>query len=255
MILGYYGDMVMALDMTVHTEIPEMHAFGAIPFPVGPAARVQRRGTAQGARSADIGSLAEPFRSHCVAPGTLIDTVRGPVAAGHLRPGDDLLTRNRDLRRIRWIGHIRFKAASRLVDGACPIRIGAGVLGDEFPRRDLFVSPEQAVLVSSRAVEQICGQSEAFVRAADLLHVPGVGVVRATWAVYVCILLDAHEVLTAEGVGIGSFRPQPEMTRCFPSPLKESLFGAAPALRYAAGSAAYVAARPSLNAREARLVL
>ncbi len=206
-------------------------------------------------RGADIPSHAGRFRAGCISPVTRLRTSQGNLAAGLVKRDDLILTHDGKPSAVRWVGHIRFKSSKWLTEGACPVRILAGALGGGLPHHDLLVSAEQTVLLSSPLVERISGKREAFARAGDLTHLPGVEIVRVSWAVYVCILLDSHDFLSAEGVGLGSFRPDSAVTQCFTEQLRNSLFSVAPALRYDGGAATYVETRPQLNQREVRLVL
>lgn len=202
----------------------------------------------------DVGSPSVPFAANAVAPGTLFATSRGAVPAETIRPGDMLET-DRGAQPVRWVGHLRLKAASCLQDGACPVRIGVGALGQGMPFRDLVVSPGQRILLSGARIERLCGAPAAFVRAGDLLHLDGVESVRTSWAIYVCLLFDTQEVLDVAGARFGSFRPDRDAARSLSAKLTASMLCTVPRLRYEPGAASYVAPYPSLNAREARLVL
>lgn len=107
----------------------------------------------------DVG--ADPL---CFLRGTRIDTARGPVAVEDLAIGDTVMTAERGVATIRWIG--RQRRDSRLCANDLPIRIAAGALGDGLPLRDLYLSPTHALgvegclvhaaaLVNGRTIHQV----------------------------------------------------------------------------------------------------
>ena len=107
----------------------------------------------------DVG--ADPL---CFLRGTRIDTPRGPVAVEDLAIGDTVMTAERGVATIRWIG--RQRRDSRLCADDLPIRIAAGALGDGLPLRDLYLSPTHALevegclvhataLVNGRTIHQV----------------------------------------------------------------------------------------------------
>lgn len=83
----------------------------------------------------------------CFFPGTRIATPTGERAVEELRRGDLVLTAAGVAAPVRWIG--RQTVATAFADPArsLPIRIKAGALGEDLPRRDLLVSPGHALLV------------------------------------------------------------------------------------------------------------
>jgi collagen type I alpha len=84
----------------------------------------------------------------CFAPGTLIELDRGPTPVETLRPGDVALTRDGEAQPIIWIGHRMIDCARHPNPAAVwPVRIQADAFGPGLPTRDLFLSPDHAVLV------------------------------------------------------------------------------------------------------------
>jgi hypothetical protein len=86
----------------------------------------------------------------CYRRGTLILTDRGEAAIEHLRTGDLVRTAlTGTTQPIVWIGrrHIdcRHHPAPRKV---WPVRVAAGAFADNVPHRDLWLSPDHAVLLS-----------------------------------------------------------------------------------------------------------
>ena len=57
------------------------------------------------------------------------------------------------------------------------IRVSAHALGQKQPERDLILSPQHRLCLSSNIVERIIGEHQALVSAKDLLDLDGVDVV------------------------------------------------------------------------------
>ncbi|WP_299686491.1 Hint domain-containing protein [uncultured Tateyamaria sp.] len=137
----------------------------------------------------------------CFAAGTLINTCQGARAAADIRPGDKVQTRENGLQEVVWVGsrtmhyqHLALHPQSR------PILIAAGALGAGTPVHALVVSPQHRVLVSSKIVERMTGQSEIMVPAKKLLGIPGVEhYLPDAGVTYVHILCRTHELVVANG--------------------------------------------------------
>ena len=132
----------------------------------------------------------------CYCRGTLILTDRGELPVEDLRIGDGLITRSGAVRPIRWIGRRsyagRFAAGNRDV---LPIQIGRDALGDDVPRRDLFVSPLHAMFLD-----------DVLIPAAALVN--GRSIVQMEWVEqveYFHLELATHDVIFAEGAPSETF--------------------------------------------------
>ncbi|GLK86363.1 Hint domain-containing protein [Ancylobacter defluvii] len=89
----------------------------------------------------------------CFLTGTRIATPTGEVAIETLKAGDLVLTSEGAARPVRWLAR---QTVSRLFADplrVLPIRIVAGALGENLPRRDLFVSADHALLVDGVLVQ------------------------------------------------------------------------------------------------------
>jgi len=145
----------------------------------------------------------------CFTPGTRLRTETGEVAIEDLMPGDRLLTRDDGPQEVVWSGH-RHMSGARLfaMPDQRPIRLRRGALGVDRPDADLVVSPEHRVLVQGRAAQDLWGEDEVLVRAADLVGDRYVTVdhsLRQT--VYIHLMLDRHQVIWANGLEVESFHP------------------------------------------------
>jgi hypothetical protein len=137
----------------------------------------------------------------CFTAGTLIATGRGEVKVEDLKVGDLVLTVDRGLQAIRWVGSktLSPKDLARSPNLA-PIRIEAGALGPDLPHATLTVSPQHRCLVRSKIAERMAGEAEVLVAAKHLLGTPGVSVVPADQPVtYIHLLFDRHELVWSNG--------------------------------------------------------
>lgn len=137
----------------------------------------------------------------CFVGGTMILTDRGEITIEELRTGDRVMTKDRGLQKIRWIGssvlsQAELTAAPRLQ----PIRISAGALGRNIPRRDLLVSPQHRILLSPAEARSMFGTDEMLIAAKKLLGVEGIEVAEDQLEVtYFHLLTDRHDIIYSEG--------------------------------------------------------
>ncbi|SHL84061.1 Hemolysin-type calcium-binding repeat-containing protein [Paracoccus solventivorans] len=143
----------------------------------------------------------ETTRVVCFGADALIETDRGPVAAGRLAVGDLVRTRDAGLQPIRWIGSSRLDAAQLAANPRLrPIRIRAGALGDGLPSTDLVVSPQHRVLVRSRIAQKMFGTDEVLVAAKQLCQLGGIDIAEDLDGVtYVHFLFDDHQIVFSNG--------------------------------------------------------
>lgn len=132
----------------------------------------------------------------CFMAGTHIATPQGEVRIETLSAGDMVVTSDGKTAPVRWIGICtvvrRFADPMR----ALPICVRAGALGDESPTRDLFLSPDHAILLGGRLIH-----------AGALVN--GASIFRDTSAAetfkYYHIELDDHSLILANGVVAETF--------------------------------------------------
>ena len=132
----------------------------------------------------------------CYCPGTLIRTEQGDVPIERLRIGDTVTTVSGAHAPIRWIGRrsygSRFIADNRNV---LPVRIRAGALGRNVPRRDLHVSPLHAMFIDGLLVP-----AASLVNGASITQEE-----HASKVEYIHLELARHDVIIAEGASSESF--------------------------------------------------
>ena len=138
----------------------------------------------------------------CLAAGTLVETPGGAVPVEWLRPGDQVLTRDRGAQTLRWVGRRRIGPEEQLAEPKLrPVTIPAGALGNGLPRRALTVSRQHRMLV------QAAGIGEVLVPAVLLDGRQGIrsGVTRGPLMLH-HLLFDRHEIILAEGAATESLR-------------------------------------------------
>ncbi len=133
----------------------------------------------------------EPFCS-CFLAGTRMLTPAGEVAVEGLGIGDLVVTECGDARPIRWIGRIAVNRNGRAPwhADAMPIRIAKDAFGKGSPHRELYLSRSHMVHLDGVLIPIGDVVNGGTIAAVDL---PGDQIV------YYHIVLDAHEVLIAEG--------------------------------------------------------
>ena len=145
----------------------------------------------------------------CFTPGTLITTPRGQIPVEMLRVGDLVITADNGLQPIRWIGRKRMTGARLMAYPELrPVRIRKNAFGSGLPERDMWVSPQHRMLVSSDRVMMDHGEREVLAPAKGLLNDYSITIdygIRETE--YIHILFDEHEIVFANGTPTESFHP------------------------------------------------
>ncbi|MDD9923341.1 MAG: Hint domain-containing protein [Boseongicola sp.] len=143
----------------------------------------------------------------CFVAGTLIVTPAGEVAVEDLCVGDQVLTTSGDVVEIIWRSHTDLDWPGH-DERSRPIVIPADTFGPRSPSRDLWVSPQHRVCLTSTISELFTGHSEVLAPAVGLLAHPLVYQECEVRSVqYHHILLERHEVLVSENLGSESFFP------------------------------------------------
>lgn len=190
----------------------------------------------------------------CFTPGTLIATPQGPRAVEDLRPGDLVLTRDSGLQPLRWVGQRQLGLADLIVRPHLrPIRIAADALGEGMPCRDMLVSPQHRMLIEGARPEMLFGTGEVLVASAHLTSLPGIAQELTAGITYIHVMFDRHEIILADGCWTESFQPGQQVMQGMQASQRAEVLELFPEL--AADDLAYPAARPSLRAHEARVLL
>jgi Hint domain len=157
----------------------------------------------------------------CFVSGTLIRTARGELPVELLAVGDRVMTLSGSARPIRWIGRrnldLTRHPAPRHVQ---PIAIRAHAFGDGAPNRDLFLSPEHAVLMDGGLVPvRLLVNGASIQRIGDRRRVT-----------YYHVELETHDIVLAENLAVesyletgnrGMFENAIEPLRLYPDPTND----------------------------------
>jgi hypothetical protein len=104
-------------------------------------------------------------------------------------------------RPIKWIGQRSY--AGRFIEGnkdVLPIRVSAGALDDNAPKRDLWLSPHHALYFTDAAIGGVLIEAKDLVNGVSIVQSEHVKKVQ-----YFHIELESHDVLIAEGALAESF--------------------------------------------------
>ncbi|MEO9825992.1 MAG: Hint domain-containing protein [Paracoccaceae bacterium] len=148
----------------------------------------------------------------CFCNGTKIQTVSGPKRVETLNAGDLIQRSNGSFARLARVFHTTLnRPALDAKPTLYPVRIIAGALGNDLPQRDLLVSRQHRMMVSSKIAERMFGQTDVLVSAIRLTALPGIFVDETQDTVsYYHLLFEAHEVILAEGAPSESLFTGPE---------------------------------------------
>ena len=132
----------------------------------------------------------------CFLAGTRIATPDGEKPVESLRAGDLVLNPAGKPAAIRWLGIST--VATRFADPrrSMPIRIKAGALGDELPRRDLLVSPAHALYFAGILI-----QAGAMVNGVSIVREPAM----PERFCYYHVEMETHQLILAEGAATETF--------------------------------------------------
>lgn len=172
----------------------------------------------------------------CFTRGTMIETARGSRAIEILAVGDLVLTKDRGLQPIRWIGS-RVLAPEILSrhENLRPIRIKKEALGPDTPSADLVVSPQHRILLRSKIAQRMFGTDEILVAAKQLLMLDGVEICDEFFGnvEYFHMLFDQHEVVFANGTEAESLYTGPQALKTVGKAALEEILTIFPELRNA----------------------
>ena len=136
-----------------------------------------------------------PPGHHCLLTGARVLTARGEVPVEELAIGDLVDTLNGPLP-VKWIGRRRFTkgASSSWHRSIAPVRVARFALHDQYPHRDLYLSPRHSLFVDGVLipVEHLVNDKSVVRAKMDDMEV----------IEYFHIELETHEVIFAEGAPV-----------------------------------------------------
>ncbi|SOH93917.1 Lamin Tail Domain [Monaibacterium marinum] len=180
---------------------------------------VQRTGD-----GADVFTTDEPTpgaTNICFANGTQLATPGGLRAVEDLRVGDRVTTLDGDAVPVSWI-FVKCWSVEQMCTSPnlAPICISQGAFGNGVPQRDLRLSQHHRILVEGPISQRMFGAAQVLVPAKALLALPGIYVEQPRQPVsYYHIMLDAHQVLSAEGLWSESLYLGPQALNTIPDEL------------------------------------
>lgn len=151
----------------------------------------------------------------CFTAGSLILTDQGERPIETLVVGDLVLTVDRGLMAVKWIGRVKLTNEDLLKrPNLRPIRFRTDALGIGTPERDMLLSPQHRVLLSSCLSDLLFGESEVLAIAKSLINDSSIRIASdVTEVEYIHILFDTHQLVTVDGTVSESFHPGKE-TMC-----------------------------------------
>lgn len=192
----------------------------------------------------------------CFTPGSLIATPRGERLVEELKVGDRVITRDNGIQEIAWIGHKRV-TGQQLVQNPhlTPILIKRGALGQGLPERDMMVSPNHRMLVSSDKTQLYFEETEVLAAAKHMIGAQGIHAVDVMATTYIHFMFERHEVVLSNGAWTESFQPGDYSLKGIGNSQRSEIFDLFPELSTHEGLENYQSARKSLKKHEAKLLL
>lgn len=132
-------------------------------------------------RGTHVGAISRKGEEICVEDirrGMTVNSVRGDAVC------------------VKWIGRMTIDPIAARLEGSLPIKITAGAISEGMPSRDLFVSPDHAVLVDGHLVH-----ASALVNGVTIIQMED-------WdgpVEYYHIETEKHELILAEGLPAETF--------------------------------------------------
>jgi len=225
----------------VYSFVSFTNTSAAVTASEGPAAgltstEIGQAGSGSSLESTDGGATYQAQSSPtpgvipCLTRGTRVHTQDGWQAVERLEPGDMLLTLDGSFKPLLDVVKKRITARDlRRNPKLRPIRISAGALGHGLPRRDLWVSRQHRMLISSRIVKRLFDTKDALVAAIRLTDLNGVFIDETVAEVeYFHLLFDAHEVIYAEGAATESLLLDPTVPDALSEEAREEILSLVP---------------------------
>ncbi len=190
----------------------------------------------------------------CFTRGTEIATPDGPRMIEDLQVGDPVLTRDNEVKHVKWLGYSEISDARRRGnDGLEPILIEKGAIERNVPSRDLVVSPQHRILLAGQVADTLFDSECRLVAAKHLCDGQRIRPCgeRFEKLEYWHLMLDDHDVVMANGCPVESFYFGPMSAGILDSGQVSELKAIFPDLAAGGHELAY----PVLKARDAGQVI
>lgn len=160
----------------------------------------------------------------CFGAGTLVDTALGPRPVETVQTGE-MITTAKGQAPLRLALHSRFDSQALAKNPRLrPVRIRAGTLGGGLPWRDLWVSRQHRMLVTSVVAQRMFGTRAVLIPAIRLTVLDGIEVdLDISDVAYHHLLFDHHELVLAEGAVSESLYPAAGALAGVPPALRDTL--------------------------------
>ncbi len=139
-------------------------------------------------------------------PDTLITTKRGDVAVQDLRPGDLVKTRDAGYQQILWVGKKSLSGREFLdAPHLRPVLIHKDAFGHGLPSRDMMVTPNHRIPVSSGRTSLVLPSRKGLVAAKNLVDHVDVLSVECVGTQYINLCFSGHQMIKANGLWVENF--------------------------------------------------
>ena len=180
----------------------------------------------------------------CFAAGTAVLTPTGQIPIENLSVGDMVQTMDHGAKPIRWISQNTVDATNHLA----PVIIPKGAIENE---RDLVVSPQHRILITTTSAALYLGEPQVLVPAISMVGWMGIYQKPMAEITYVHMMFDQHEVIFAEGAPTESLLIGPQSRQDLPSDAMDEILELFPYLI----ENAHIPARPCISNRLAKVLL
>lgn len=169
----------------------------------------------------------------CIEGSALVTVRSGDIPLEQLEVGDHILTDRGEFVPVRWIGSRTLNAQElRANPQLYPIRITSGALGNGLPKRDLLVSRQHRMKVSSKISARVTDRAEVLIPAFRLTRLSGIDVATDVESVvYFHVLCDQHEVIFAEGAPTETLLPREQALELMDAEQREEIYAILPELK------------------------
>ena len=166
----------------------------------------------------------------CFGRGTRILTDHGPRPVEELTIGDLVVTKDKGLQPIRWIGGKAISAQQMAENPALhPVEIPKDAFGPGVPERPIKLSQQHRVVFENATAELLFGSREVFVPAKCLRAATSQAA--AEPIEYFHILFDEHQIVYANGLECDSLHPGHLTSKGLDPMARDELFTIFPELR------------------------